>query len=282
MSDSSTPEHGTNRRIGAPTEDELWSRDVRKMWEGADYPAVAECLRTAALQIGRSAGAGGGRQALDVATGTGSVALELAGADWAVTAVDLAPALMAVGQRHAITRNLSIQWKQASFTQIPLGNASVDVVTSGFGLIFAPDPLQALAEISRVLKPGGRLIFTAWTPTGTMGQMTDLVGSFLDRQEVSMMPFRWGDPTLADTWLQKHFSEIHHRTHFLPWSFETPGQASRWFFDHSPGHHAAFGAAGDRGHALVESVTEWMTDVAGGNRAFDLSPTYVLSSARRP
>ncbi len=124
-------------------------------------------------------------------------------------------------------------------TQIPAADASVDLVTSGFGLIFAPDPREALTEISRVLRTGGLLVCSAWTPTGTMGQMTSLIGEFLNRHQIAMAPFRWGNPSLSDSWLQPQFTEIQRRTYVLPWPFDTPNEATQWFFDRPPGHRSA-------------------------------------------
>ncbi len=282
MSGTSLPEPRTENPQAAAADDASWSTDVRKMWEGADYPAVAECLWPAAREVAISAGRGAGRQALDLATGTGSVALELAEADWQVTAIDLAPRLMSIGRRHAATTGLTVEFKEASMTQIPSADASVDVVTSGFGLIFAPDPREALTEISRVLRPGGLLVLSAWTPTGTMGQMTSLIGEFLNRHQSAMAPFRWGDPAFSDTWLQPQFTEIQHHTHVLPWLLDAPDDATQWFFDRSPGHRSALMAAGERGPALIAAITTWMTQIAGGNLAFDLSPTYLITTARRP
>ncbi len=283
MSSALTPEPEQENQLPTATAADLtWNDRVRAMWEGADYPAVAECLQPAARNIARSAGIGAGRHAFDLATGTGSVALKLADAGWQVTAIDLAPRLMSIGRRHAAALGLDIQWKQASMTQIPVEDASLDLVTSGLGLIFAPDPQGVLTEISRVLRTGGRLAFSAWTPTGTMGRMTSLIGEFLNRHHSAMAPFRWGTPALSESWLEPQFTEIAHRTHTLRWQFNTPAEATQWFFDRSPGHRSALIAAGEQGPALIAAVTTWMTEVAGGNHAFDLSPTYLLTTARHP
>lgn len=258
-----------------------WTSDVRRLWEGADYPAVAEHLEAAAYEVAKVSGPGGRGQSLDLATGTGSVALALADAGWQVTAVDLAPALMSVGRRRAAERGREVEWVQASIDDVPVSDASVDLITSGFGLIFAPDPQEALAEAHRILRPGGLLVFSAWTPAGTMGRMTGRIGQFLGRSEAFMAPFGWGEPATVDAWLQPGFTDVQHRHHLLPWAFHSPDTATQWLFDRSPGHRAALEAAGERGPALVETVGSWMIEVAGGDRAFDLSPEYLITSARR-
>lgn len=52
---------------------------------------------------------------------------------------------------------------------LPLASASADLVTSTFGIVFAADPAAAIGEARRLLRPGGRLLFTSWSPNGLFG-----------------------------------------------------------------------------------------------------------------
>lgn len=102
-----------------------------------------------------------GDRVLDVACGTGVVgraALELVGPGGSVTGVDLNPAMLAVARRVAP----SAEWLEASAQDLPFGEASFDVVTCQFGLMFFPDRVAALREMWRVLRPGGWLSLTVW------------------------------------------------------------------------------------------------------------------------
>lgn len=86
-----------------------------------------------------------------------------AGAD--VTALDLSEEMLAKAGREASASRLSIRFDQGDAEQLPYGEASFDVVSSCFGVIFAPDPETAARELGRVCGRGGRLGLTSWLPT---------------------------------------------------------------------------------------------------------------------
>jgi ubiquinone/menaquinone biosynthesis C-methylase UbiE len=101
---------------------------------------------------------------LDVATGTGEVALRAArlGAD--VSALDVAPALLEQGRAKADREGLAIAWTEGDAQALPYDEGSFDVVCSNFGVIFAPDAEAAAAELTRVCRTAGRLGLTTWLP----------------------------------------------------------------------------------------------------------------------
>lgn len=105
---------------------------------------------------------------LDLASGAGEPALSAAkrvGPGGQVLATDLAPAMMAGIRRRAKAAGLSnLAFEIADAEALPFPAASVDRVTCRFGLMFFPDPLKALRESLRVLKPGGRAAFMVWGP----------------------------------------------------------------------------------------------------------------------
>jgi SAM-dependent methyltransferase len=105
-----------------------------------------------------------GDRVLDVATGTGEVALRAArlGAD--VTGLDLAPALLEQAGAKAEHEGLAIDWVEGNAETLPFEDGSFDVVCSNFGVIFAPDVEAAARELGRVCADGGRLGLTAWKP----------------------------------------------------------------------------------------------------------------------
>ena len=98
---------------------------------------------------------GAGQLILDLAGGTGDVAQRLAAVDRQVLVVDPAIEMMTVGRE---TRHHSLRWVAGTAEQIPLPDASVDAVTIAFGIRNVTRIEDALAEILRVLKPGGRLL----------------------------------------------------------------------------------------------------------------------------
>lgn len=108
-----------------------------------------------------------GSHALDVAAGPGTVAVVLAdrlGPDGRVTATDISPAMLEIARcRPTPPGAAPIEWVEAAATPLPVPDATVDVLTCQQGVQFFPDKLAALAEMRRVLRPGGRAGIAVWT-----------------------------------------------------------------------------------------------------------------------
>lgn len=98
---------------------------------------------------------------LDVATGTGTVALALAEQAGEVVGVDLAPAMLDVARQRG-QEQPNVQFVEAEATALPFPDATFEVVTCGAGLFFVPDMLAALREWRRVLKPGAEVVYSAF------------------------------------------------------------------------------------------------------------------------
>jgi SAM-dependent methyltransferase len=100
---------------------------------------------------------------LEIAAGTGVVTRALArslpeGVE--VVATDLNPAMLEFAQRTPINR--PVEWRQADAMQLPFDARTFDVVVCQFGAMFFPDRPAAFAEVCRVLRPGGRFVFSVW------------------------------------------------------------------------------------------------------------------------
>jgi ubiquinone/menaquinone biosynthesis C-methylase UbiE len=107
-----------------------------------------------------------GMQVLDLASGTGepgiSLALRVSPAG-RVTAVDLSADLLELAAKRALSKNLSnFSIQQADAHQLPFPDASFDLATCRFGVMFFSDVARALAELRRVLRPGARACFVVW------------------------------------------------------------------------------------------------------------------------
>jgi ubiquinone/menaquinone biosynthesis C-methylase UbiE len=106
-----------------------------------------------------------GENVLDLACGTGIVGRLAApgvGETGTVTGLDLLPGMLNVARREARGLRPQIIWIEGDATKMPLPDAGFDVVLCQQGLQFFPDKVSALTEVRRVLKPGGRLVLTAW------------------------------------------------------------------------------------------------------------------------
>ena len=255
---------------------------IAGVWAMGDYAQVAARLAPAAQALAERLGDGHGRRALDVATGTGSVARALASRGWAVSASDVCAPLLDVASKTARDEGLVIDWREGSLEEVPFTDKTFAAATSSFGLIFAPDPGAALIELHRCLRPGGTLAFTAWTPGGYMGAMTAAMGEFLPGgPEAAMGPMAWGEPATCGARLRPSYDAIDISTRTLPWRFESPDAAVDFCFTNSPGHIAAARAAGDRLEPMKEAVRRHLASYPSSSGRVEIEAEYLLVTARR-
>src|SRR5262245_50314695 len=131
--------------------------------QGWAFFAPLEILSTpVAAQLVKHARMQSGQRVLDVACGTGVVAVTAARRGAQVTGLALTPALLERARENTAIAGLSIDWHEGDVENLPFGDAAFDVVTSQFGHIFAPRPEVAIAQMLRVLKPGGTIAFATW------------------------------------------------------------------------------------------------------------------------
>ena len=136
--------------------------DAAVWWGEGTYERLAELLAPVHDELLDRLAPNAGERFLDVATGTGAVAIRAARAGAEVTACDLAPGMIA--KARAETGAAEISFDVADARSLPYEDGSFDIVASAFGVIFAPQPEAAAAELARVCRPGGRLGLTAWVP----------------------------------------------------------------------------------------------------------------------
>ncbi len=134
-----------------------------------------------------------GSRVLDVACGTGHVALDAARAFCDVTGIDYVPQRSwrspADGPRQRISTWTS-RWETPR--RWPSRTVRSTLVLSGIGVMFTADHDRAAAELVRVCRPGGRIGLASWTPTGFVGQMLNTVGKHVPPPPAAQSPTRWG------------------------------------------------------------------------------------------
>jgi demethylmenaquinone methyltransferase / 2-methoxy-6-polyprenyl-1,4-benzoquinol methylase len=105
----------------------------------------------------RWSGAKEGDRVLDCATGTGDLAIafrKATGASGSVTGTDFVPEMLALARAKAS----DITFEVADVTKLPFDDASFDIASISFGIRNVGDPRQGIAEMARVVRPGGRVI----------------------------------------------------------------------------------------------------------------------------
>jgi ubiquinone/menaquinone biosynthesis C-methylase UbiE len=107
-----------------------------------------------------------GQSVLDVAGGSGEPSLTIAqavGPTGFVMCTDAIAEMVAVAEREALARGLkNMQFRQCTADSLPFADESFDVAVSRLGVMFFPDPVAAVREMLRVIKPGGRVALAVW------------------------------------------------------------------------------------------------------------------------
>src|SRR5258705_5413618 len=188
----------TTKSENAPSADPL-ARFKEAQREGWAHFAPLEAVTTPpAAELVRRAGPRAGQRVVDVACGTGVVAVSAARSGARVTGLDLTPELLERARENARIAGVEIEWHQGDVEQLPFADATYDTVLSQFGHIFAPRPDVAIAEMLRVLKPGGTIAFSTWPPDLCIGRSFTLVGSYMPPPPPGVSPPpQWGDPAIV-------------------------------------------------------------------------------------
>ena len=167
---------------------------TRSAWALGDYHRFA---RSTVWEVGPvlvdAADVTAGQRVLDVAAGTGNVAIRAAERGASVVACDLTPENFDAGRREAQAHGVELDWVEADAEALPFADSEFDVVTSAFGAMFAPAHERVAGELLRVCRPGGTIALASFTPEGLGGEFFELFARYappLPRD--ARPPLLWG------------------------------------------------------------------------------------------
>lgn len=193
---------------------------LKATWMAGDFGLIAKSYENGAAEFVHRLGLAPGSRVLDVACGTGNLTLPTARARAVVTGVDIATNLLEQARSRAAAEGLTAQFDEGDAEKLPYPDASFDAVISMFGVMFAPRPDLAAAELLRVCRPGGTIALANWTPSGFIGQMFTTIAGHIPPPTGLPSPLLWGEPAKIQERLGGGSSEV--RT--TPWmiAFEFP------------------------------------------------------------
>lgn len=174
------------RRDGA-ADDWNWAEraDRWRRW----HPTLTEWWRGVTYLLLAWAEPRPGARVLDLASGTGEPALTLAplvGPGGAVTATDIIPEMVAIAAENAAAARITnLRAQEADAASLPFPDASFDLVTCRFGVMYFAHVPRALGEVRRVVRPGGRAVFAAWGPLERIDYLTSTLAVLLRYQPVA-------------------------------------------------------------------------------------------------
>ncbi len=126
-------------------------------WSAGDYAVVGITLQLVGERLCEAVDLRAGERVIDVAAGNGNATLAAARQFAAVTSTDYVEALLERGKQRAAADRLPVTFKQADAEALPFADGCFDVALSTFGVMFAPNQETAAAELSRVVRKGGRI-----------------------------------------------------------------------------------------------------------------------------
>jgi ubiquinone/menaquinone biosynthesis C-methylase UbiE len=166
---------------------------MKATWEAGDFGQIAQYTARGAEDFVARLSIRPGAEVLDVACGTGNLAIPAARSGAKVTGVDIAANLLEQARQRAASEGLDVSFSEGDAEQLPGATGTFDVVMSMFGAMFAPQPEKVAAELIRVCRPGGTIAMANWTRDGLVGETFVVTARFVPPPDGVPSPLLWGD-----------------------------------------------------------------------------------------
>jgi 2-polyprenyl-6-hydroxyphenyl methylase/3-demethylubiquinone-9 3-methyltransferase len=179
----------------AADEDRKLKARQRELWALGDYHRVAtDLLWEFGRELVEACGIHAGQRVLDVAAGTGNVAIRAAERGAQVVASDLTPENFDAGRHEARAHGVKLEWVEADAEALPFDEGEFDVVTSSVGAIFAPHHQIVADQLLRVCRPGGTIGMIAIASTGLTRDVLEIIERYSPPSPPdTQSPLPWGN-----------------------------------------------------------------------------------------
>ncbi|MGB4067182.1 MAG: class I SAM-dependent methyltransferase [Nitrospira sp.] len=238
---------------------------LKAIWTAGDYDRFSRYMESSAREFYERLDIAPGSQLLDVACGSGQLALMAAKDGMEVTGVDIAGNLVERARARAQAEGLKVRFQEADAEALPFDDASFDVVVSLIGAMFAPRPELVARELLRVCVPGGTIAMANWTPQGFIGQMFKTVSKFIAPSGMPS-PVLWGDEATVRERLGLGLSQLSltRRQYLFSYPFP-PSEVVEFFRQYYGPVNRAFASLDDEGQTRLRQELEMLW--ASHNRA---------------
>jgi ubiquinone/menaquinone biosynthesis C-methylase UbiE len=178
--------------MGTPPQMEQLKKNMKATWMAGDFGQIAKFNAAEGARFIEGLHIKHGAELLDVACGTGNLAIPAARLGAKVIGVDIATNLLEQARARAAEDGLKADFREGDAEALPFPDAQFDVVVSMFGAMFAPRPALVAAQLARVCRPDGLIAMANWTPTGFVGNNFALMAKYLPPPENIEPPVFWG------------------------------------------------------------------------------------------
>lgn len=211
-------------------------------WASGDFAVIGTTLQIVGELLAESADIRAGERVLDVAAGNGNATLAAARRFAQVVSTDYVPTLLEKGRMRAQAEGLTVEFQTADAEYLPFGSETFDVVLSTFGAMFTPQHERPAQEMLRVVRSGGRIGLTNWTPEGFIGQLFKVIGAYTPPPVGLKSPALWGtEPHIVELFGTRAADIRTTRRHFN-FRYRSPAHWIQVFRDYYGPTHKAFAA----------------------------------------
>lgn len=195
---------------------------LRGMWIAGDFGVIARSIEHGAREFVERLDIKPGMEVLDVACGTGNLALPAARAGADVTGIDIAPNLIEQAIANADRDGLTAKFEVGDAEDMPYSDGEFDVVMTMFGAMFAPRPDVTANELKRVCRSGGLIAMANWTPEAFTGQMFKTGAKHVPPPPGMSPPLQWGLEDMVRERLADGTSDLQMTRRKIMFHFDMP------------------------------------------------------------
>ncbi len=251
---------------------------TKATWMAGDFGKIAKSYESGAAEFIDRLHLQPTERVLDVACGTGNLAIPAARTGAQVTGIDIAPNLIEQAQAWARTEELAVHFEEGNAEQMPYADGSFDAVVTMFGAMFAPRPDATAAELVRVTRSGGRIVMANWTPDGFIGQMFKIMSKHVTPAAGVPSPLLWGSEAVVAERLGEQLAKLRCTPRTITFHFPFSAAATVEYFRtyYGPTQRAFATLTPDAQEALrSELVQIWTQHNRSGNGVTQVDSTYL-------
>jgi ubiquinone/menaquinone biosynthesis C-methylase UbiE len=257
---------------------------MRGTWMAGDFGQIAQYSAKGAEEFVNRLAISPGMRVLDVACGTGNLAIPAARRGAQVTGVDIAPNLLEQARKRAAAQNLPATFDDGDAEQLPYPDGQFDLVMSMFGAMFAPRPERVSSELARVCRPGGTIAMANWTPEGFVGKTFALTGRYVPPPQGIPAPVLWGVENVVRERLGEYAAKTETVRRALIFDYpHPPREVVQFFRDYFGPTQMAFSRLDAAGQSALAADLEklWIEYNKGENGRTLVSAEYLEVTAIR-
>ena len=257
---------------------------LRGMWIAGDFGEIAKSIEKGAEEFISRLDLKPGTRVLDVATGTGNLAVPAAKTGADVMGIDIAPNLIEQAIGRAAAEGVDAKFEVGDAEALPYEDNTFDVVMTMFGAMFAPRPDVTAAELKRVTKSGGLIAMANWTPDAFTGQMFKTGAKHVPPPPGMPSPVMWGNEDTVRERFGEGISDLQLTRRKITFEYPFgPEEVVEHFRKYFGPTQKAFEALDEKGQAAMRSdlVALWETSNQATDGTTRVESEYLEVLARK-